>query len=197
MSNGDKIILHLCADIGSDSIVYKEHGYDVRCIGSDIGVENYNPPENVYGIIANPPCTQFSLAKTTGSPRDMHEGMRLVKSCLKIIWECQYDLEGKYSKKTKLKFWCMENPNGLLKYMLGVPVYTYSPDEFGDTYQKNTCLWGWFNKPIKTHSKKNLLGFGRMKSKNIHPEYFGKLTRQERRSVCSQKFAQAFYEVNQ
>lgn len=52
-----KIILHLCADTGSDSKPYKDAGYDVRLIGSDIGVENFNPPKNVYGIIANPVCT--------------------------------------------------------------------------------------------------------------------------------------------
>lgn len=40
----EKIILHLCAKHGSDSIPYKEAGYDVRIIGEEIGVENYNPP---------------------------------------------------------------------------------------------------------------------------------------------------------
>ena len=50
-----KIILHLCADTGSDSYVWKQNGYQVIKIGSDIGVENYTPPKNVYGIIANPP----------------------------------------------------------------------------------------------------------------------------------------------
>ena len=54
-----KIILHLCADTGSDSKPYRDAGYDVRLIGSDIGVENYTPPENVYGIFANPVCTEF------------------------------------------------------------------------------------------------------------------------------------------
>jgi hypothetical protein len=50
-----KIILHLCADIGSDSWFYANHNdYKVIKIGKDIGVENYNPPENVYGVIANP-----------------------------------------------------------------------------------------------------------------------------------------------
>ena len=57
--NSNKIILHLCADIGSDSRPYKLAGYDVRLIGAEIGVENYNPPANVHGIIANPVCTNF------------------------------------------------------------------------------------------------------------------------------------------
>lgn len=88
-----KLILHLCADIGSDSQPYRDAGYEVICVGKDIGVENYNPPPNVYGIIANPPCTMFSIARTKAkTPRNLREGMRLVKECLRIIWECQYNL---------------------------------------------------------------------------------------------------------
>ena len=71
MENKDKIILHLCADVGSDSIYYQRNGYDVRCVGRKIGVENYHPPKGVYGIIANPPCTHFSIARTCAkTPRD-------------------------------------------------------------------------------------------------------------------------------
>jgi hypothetical protein len=91
-SNSDKIILHLCAcEFGSDSKPYRDAGYDVRSITKDIGVENYHPPENVYGIIANPPCTKFSRAawQIKKADRDFKEGMRLVKECLRIIWEVQ------------------------------------------------------------------------------------------------------------
>src|SRR3990167_4161471 len=106
--NQNKIILHLCADVGSDSLPYREAGYDVRCIGKAIGVENYHPPENVYGIIANPPCTMFSYARTNAkTPRDFREGMRLVEECLRIIWECQYQAE---KRTSYLKFWSLENP---------------------------------------------------------------------------------------
>jgi len=37
--NKDKIILHLCADIGSDSKQYKDAGYKVILVGKEIGVE--------------------------------------------------------------------------------------------------------------------------------------------------------------
>ncbi len=208
-----KIILHLCADMGSDSKPYRDAGYDVRCIGSDIGVENYHPPENVYGIIANPPCTNFSYAKTTGKPRDMKEGMRLVKECLRVIWEAQYNLDGPYSKKTTLKFWVLENPNGLLRFFLGKPAFKYHPWEFGDNYKKSTHLWGHFNAPTKTYSKcedvmtpleiaaaktnsRKLPKFDRLKTKEIHPQYYGVLDRQARRSICSPGFAKAFFEAN-
>ena len=125
-----KVILHLCAKEGSDSICYRDAGYDVRIIGEEIGVENYNPPENVYGIIANPPCTHFSIMRTCAKiPRDLKEGMRLVKECLRIIWECQYDTP--LDKRIcPLKFWVIENPaTGMLKYFLGKPTYIYNPEK--------------------------------------------------------------------
>lgn len=211
----DRIILHLCADIGSDSKPYKDSGYDVRLIGSDIGVENYHPPENVYGIIANPPCTMFSFARTNAKiPRDLEKGMFLVKECLRIIWECQCKIEKCTQKFSPLKFWMLENPSrGMLKWFLGKPSLIYQPYEFGDAYQKETAIWGCFNQPLKTPVRltqeqkelartnpllhKRFTKFDYMKSKDIHPEYFGKLTRQERRSICSPGFAKAFFEANQ
>ena len=48
-----KVILHLCADIGSDSWFYaNDDEYEVIKVGKEIGVENYTPPDNVYGVIA-------------------------------------------------------------------------------------------------------------------------------------------------
>lgn len=210
--NSNKTILHLCADIGSDSKPYRDAGYNVICIGKDIGIENYHPPENVYGIIANPPCTEFSFAKSNSKyPRNIQRGMDLVYHCLRIIWEAQYNLPTPLAKRTTLQFWCLENPFGLLRRFLGHPVLIYSPHEYGDFYQKKTCLWGYFNlpkkSPVKEFSKdhihtigangKHLKKFDLLLTKEIHPEYYGKLTRQERRSITSPKFAQAFFEVNQ
>lgn len=72
-----KIILHLCADTGSDSRPYHLYGtpYQVILVGKDIGVENYHPPKNVYGIFANPVCTEFSTARSSGKARNPEKGM--------------------------------------------------------------------------------------------------------------------------
>ena len=192
-----KIILHLCANIGSDSKPYFEAGYDVRCIGEKIGIENYHPPEYVYGIIANPPCTQFSFAKTTGKPRNLKKGLFLVKECQRIIWESQELLNGPYSKQTTLKFWMLENPKGLLQKFLVRPFFEYSPWEFGDNYKKITQIWGYFNLPVKKPiNPQGLIKFDQLKTKQIHYKGNEHLTRQERRSICSPGFAQAFYEAN-
>ena len=65
MENKDKIILHLCcSEFGSDTLPYKNAGYDVRYVDKNVDVRKYEPPENVYGIFANPPCTMFSKART-------------------------------------------------------------------------------------------------------------------------------------
>lgn len=194
----NKIILHLCADIGSDSKPYKDAGYDVRLIGSDIGVENYHPPKGVYGIIANPPCTMFSIARTTAkTPRDLKEGMRLVQECLRVIWECMYEDLG--NKRTlSLKFWSIENPaTGLLRNFLGKPAFEYSPHEYGGDFTKKTALWGHFNPPLKPLLISRL-PTGRDVSTVItamsHPN---KYDRMNARSMCNTEFAKQFFIANQ
>lgn len=111
MNREEKIILHLCADTGSDSRFYKEAGYKVILVGKDIGVENFTPPANVWGIIANPVCTEFSTARSNGRARDPEQGMFLVRHCQRIIAEA------------KPKWWVIENPaRGTLKDYLGEPI---------------------------------------------------------------------------
>lgn len=190
----DRVILHLCAKEGSDSEPYRDAGYDVRIIGEDIGVENYHPPENVYGIIANPPCTMFSIARTNAKkPRDLRAGMKLVEECLRIIWECQFRIETvkvNQSANSPLKFWAIENPaSGMLKWFLGNPVFQYQPYEFGDNCSKATALWGRFSLPMKP------LLYNPIPSKRRKGgESWG--ASQENRSSCSPYFAKAFFQAN-
>lgn len=83
--------------------------------------------DEVYGILCAPTCTMFSLARTTAkTPRDLASGMRLVKKCLEIIWFCRE------SNESQLKFWALENPMGLLRQFLGRPLFTFSPEEYGE-----------------------------------------------------------------
>ena len=127
-----KTILHLCADTGSDTQVYRQNGYNVICVGKNIGVENYKGSAEIYGIICNPPCTNFSMVRTTAKiPADEVEGMRLVKECQRIILE-----------SPNLKFWVIENPaTGALKNYLGKPQYIYQPWWFGSPWTKKTALF--------------------------------------------------------
>jgi len=203
-----KTILHLCADTGSDTQIYKQNGYKVICIGKDIGVENYHPPKNVYGIIANPVCLEFSTARSSGKARNPEEGFKLVWECLRIINEVG---------QNKLKFWVIENPaKGVLKKYLGEPKFTYQPWEYGSPWTKHTALWGKFNIPEKIYSNwedvpkikglytrpnrgKPSLAFMHKSHKQFIREFdcFTNVdSDMEFRSLCSQKFAEAFFKVN-
>ncbi len=203
-----KIILHLCADIGSDSRYYQldSENYEVIKIGQEIGVENYTPPNNVYGIIANPVCTEFSTANGFHKQNDLDKGMFLVNHCLRIIKECNP------------VFWVLENPyKGKLKDILGKPSFVYQPWEYGSPYTKQTALWGKFNIPlplygdwnnvpknkdlyVRPNRPKPALAFLHKSAINLLPEFawakeFIKCDA-DLRSLCSDGFAKAFYEAN-
>ena len=203
-----KLILHLCADLGSDSYFYQQNSdeYEVRLIGEEIGVENYSTSEEVYGIIANPVCTEFSTAKGFHKENDIDTGMFLVDHCLRIIEE------------TKPKFWVLENPfNGRLKNVIGKPNYVYQPWEYGSPWTKKTALWGNFNIPQPIYkdwndvpkndklyqrpgrSKPSLAFMHKSALKYI--EEFKPFVEHvnndaDFRSLCSQGFAKEFYNYN-
>ena len=201
-----KIILHLCADIGSDSRFYQlDDDYDVITIGEDVGVENYHPPKNVHGVIANPPCTEFSTADYSRDS-DTEKGMFLVDHCLRII------------KEANPKWWVLENPaTGTLKKFLGKPRVTYQPWEYGSSWTKKTALWGNFNIPKKTVvSRKDVkinpdlyirardtmpsLVLLHKSAINFLPEYEWCKDRIKNdadiRSLCSAGFAEEFKKIN-
>jgi len=179
-----KTILHLCADIGSDSEPYRKAGYNVICVGEKEDVRTYFPSDNVYGIIANPPCTMFSLARTRAkTPRDITGALEIVSACLRIIII------------SKPKFWVLENPKGILRKYLGKPKITIQPYWFGDSYSKQTDLWGNFNIPVFSPVRLTKDEIHAMKQNTRKLSEIG-LTIADRRSVCPKKFSQAFFEAN-
>ncbi len=63
MANEDKIILDLCGGTGAWSKPYKDNGYNVINVTlPEYDVRTYEPPDNVYGILAAPPCTDFAAS---------------------------------------------------------------------------------------------------------------------------------------
>lgn len=213
-----KTILHLCADLGSDSYPYQcDSDYRVICIGKDYGVENLTKEtllrdfgvSEVLGIIANPVCTDLSRARRGGQPKSVENGMILVNHCLRIITEL------------KPSFWVLENPaTGALKDILGKPKLVYQPWEYGSPWTKKTALWGNFNIPEKKYTDfekvpnkikelyvrtkrgdtKPALAFQHKNAIRFISEFapFVKVikTDADLRSLCSQCFAKAFYESN-
>lgn len=190
-----KIILDLCGGTGSWSKPYKDAGYDVQVITlPEHNVLTYKSPKNVYGILAAPPCTMFSLARTTAkTPRDFENGMATVEACLRIIWECR--------KQGKLAFWVMENPKGLLRQFMGNPPFTFDASEFGEDYNKATDLWGYFKDPAKKLPYKRYPSTDKNTRKlpAIPTDYKrdpGMNTTAIKRSITPSNFAQAFFKAN-
>ena len=202
-----KLILHLCADLGSDSYFYQQDpDYEVIMIGEEIGVENFTTDRQVYGIIANPVCTEFSTAKGFHKENDMEKGMWMVNHCLRIIEECDP------------VFWVMENPfNGRLKDVLGKPDLVYQPWQYGSPWTKKTALWGRFNIPeplykswddvtkipelyVRPGRPKPSLAFCHKSAMQYIPEFepFRDNIKNDAdfRSLCSQGFAREFYNNN-
>ena|SRR3990167_6569866 len=206
--NSDKIILDLCGGTGAWSKPYKDAGYDVCLITlpeNDVRDWNnthkqiykmlWNKP--IYGILAAPPCTQFSIARTTAfTPRDLRGGIEIVKACVEIIWEARIN--------NKLAFWALENPFGLLRQFLGKPAFTFHPYDFGHPYTKRTELWGYFKEPSKNPIEvPNRIKMQLAKNNRILPllpegyKEPGKRNQAARRAITPAGFAKAFFEANQ
>lgn len=200
--NQDKIILDLCGGTGAWSRPYAAAGYDVRIITHpDYDVFDYTEYKDfidrVYGILAAPTCTMFSLARTTAkTPRDLEGGFKLVHRCLEIIWDCRFN--------GGLRFWALENPVGYLRQILGKPYLTFDPCDYGDNYTKKTDLWGYFNppKPLKRHLTEEERARCSINNRILPalPANYklpdGFRPQQARRSITSRAFAEAFFKAN-
>ena len=212
MGNSKKIILDLCGGTEAWSAPYKEQGYDVRLItlpDYDVSavrfgkndiifygqtdtslVENRIAYKDIYGILAAPPCTMFSLAWTTAkTPRDLDKGLELVRACLEIIWQ------------VKPQFWAMENPKGLLRKFMGKPAFSFDASEFGCDYNKHTDLWGYFKEPRIEREYRRFPSTDKNTRKLLAiPKDYVRDTNMStvaiKRSITPRGFAEAFYRAN-
>jgi hypothetical protein len=168
----------------------------------DFDVCAYQPPtENVYGILAAPPCTKFSRAcwQIPVAKRDFVTGMKCVRACMDIIWRVQ-------ECGAQLKFWALENPDGHLTKFMGYPVFSFQPWMFGETdfrATKRTMLWGYFKSPRKTVSVRPIpfvspysrpAGDGQQSDSHINRRWA--VESAEERARTSSHFAEAFFLAN-
>lgn len=165
----NRVILDLCGGTGAWSEPYKKAGYDVRVVTLPaLDVRTFHAPSGVWGVLAAPPCTEFSLAKN-GGVRDVVSGLAAVAACLRIVAEA------------RPRFWALENPTGMLGHLLGEPRDVFQPCDFGDAWTKRTALWGNFALPARTYVKPR----SRMPGKNARS-----------RAVTPAGFARAFFAAN-
>ena len=160
----------------------------------------------MWGIIANPVCTNFSTANGFHKVNDLESGMVMVRHCQRIIAEANPT------------WWVIENPaNGRLQEVIGPPQAVYQPWQYGSPWTKKTALWGKFTMPKPLYTKwedcpknnklyvrpgrpKPALAFLHKSAIDLIPEF--EFAREhikcdaDIRSMCSQGFAKAFKEAN-
>lgn len=170
-----------CVDIKRDPSI------DILTIDRDF-IEEIGP---VHGILAAPPCTDFSVsgaqywhAKDADGRTAM--SVSLVRKTLEII---------EWANPT---WWALENPVGRLNKLIPElapfgPFY-WQPHHYGDPYTKKTGLWGTFNRnlprrdvePVKVCLQGSwLMRLGGKSEKT-----------KEMRSMTPAGFAQSFFEAN-
>ncbi len=134
------VILDLCGGTGAWSQPYRDAGYDVRVITLPaFDVRRFDPPTNVHGILAAPPCTEFARVGArwwpSKPPALLTEAIDIVRACLRIV------------RQAAPSWWALENPIGRIAACvpeLGPPRLKVHPCDFGDPWTKRIWLWGDF-----------------------------------------------------
>jgi len=197
----NKFILDLCGGTGGWSAPYAKAGYNVVIVDplaepsmfnfcgtvqdfyEDLLRENKVFP-HFHGVLFAPPCTEFSGSGARWwkdkDPKLLKEAIHIVRIGLKII------------KKVHPKWWCLENPVGRLAKCvpeLGHWKMIFQPNQYGDPYTKNTCLWGEFNSELK----KNVVEVTQGSKMHLMPP---SEHRKKDRAVTPPGFARKFKKAN-
>lgn len=180
----ERLILDLCAGSGSWSEPYRAAGYPVcRVTLPAHDVRTFCPPDvKVWGVLAAPPCTEFSLAKN-GQPRDFVAGLATVNACARLVLT------------SRPRWWALENPVGLLGRWLGRPRLVFEPCTFGDPWTKRTALWGDFEPPAPGPFVQPIDGGGPLCSV-CHPDDPRVCGIGDHLAITPPGFARAFFEAN-
>jgi hypothetical protein len=183
------LILSLCDLTGNWSRPYAEAGYRVHRVdiadGQDVRLLDHIG-EPVHGILAAPPCDHFALSGARWwegkGEQPILDGLALVDACLRAV------------ALYRPAFWALENPVGRLRRWLGPPAMRFQPCQFGDPYNKRTCLWGHFSPPTPLFAPQARRAVAPVLGSMMHTRFSGK--QKARRSVTPPGFARAFFEAN-
>ena len=135
-------LLDLFSGTHSIGKVATNYNFEITSLGKDMeatiktDILNWNYktyPTKYFNVIwASPPCTEYSIAKTTGT-RNIEQANNIVKRVLEII---------SYFEPT---YYMIENPQtGLLKnqtFMLDIPFNDLDYCKYGMLYRKRTRIW--------------------------------------------------------
>ena len=208
-----KTVLSLCDHSGSWSRPYRDAGYGViqvdpqnkhgegpglflwRGTVADV-LRSVKSLPSIHGVLAAPPCTDFSKAgaqywKGKDSDGRTAVSIQIVRDVLRII------------EVLAPKWWALENPPGRIRKCvpeLGAPSFSFEPWQLGDPWTKYTHIWGDFTPPLPL-----FLGADRsVRSLGPHPGWKKgagrtpelRAVRQAAVSETPPGFANAFFEVN-
>ncbi len=174
MENKDKIILSLCGGSGAWEKPYKDNGYDIRNITSpEYDVRTYTPPDNVYGILAAPPCFEGDVLVMTSG------GFKKIKDI--AISEKVLTHTNTFKKVTNImKHWCTKaytvKVPGVLPFVVteNHPFYTRQMKRVWDnkkrSYVRNFNIPQWVN--VKNLDKSHYVGIAINQRSQI-PEWKG------------------------
>lgn len=206
-ANHNKTILSLFDYTGNWARPYLEAGYDVICLdikdGYDVNefsveyLTEYLGIEEVYGILAGVPCTEFAGSgarwfKEKDADGRTEKAVELVNQTLRTV-----EFYAPY-------FWAIENPVGRLGRLvpeLSARPWYFNPSDFGrgfpgEDYTKKTGLWGKFVPPTIENLGDDRSVFPAQGSK-MHRLYGGKSEATKMaRSVTPKGFSKAFFECN-
>lgn len=162
-----------------------------------VGVGNVSLPDYLaqfgafHGILAAPPCTDFSVSGAQYWPAKDADGRteasaELVRETLDLIH---------YFKPA---WWALENPVGRLNKCVPElaeygPWY-FQPHWFGDPWTKKTGLWGTFNRNLPRRDVEPI----RYNAQGSWTQSLGGKSERtkELRSMTPEGFARAFFEAN-
>lgn len=207
------IIITLFDHSGSWSLPYQKAGYIIFQVDLKLGIDiltwNYKfiDRNRVAGILAAPPCTDYTKSGAQFWAKKDQNGStalsnKLVEKTLEIIDYFNPD------------FWAMENPAGRLRRMLNgkyepgephiivpeglkavikKPLLIFNPNDYGDAWTKQTCLWGKFNK-----LKRNYTPAHQWTAQGSWTQKLGGKSEKtkELRSITPGGFARAFFDAN-
>lgn len=193
------ILISLFDYSGSWSKPYLDANWTVVRIdkknGDNILTYDYKFFDHCNGILAAPPCTDYSVSGAQYWKQKDTDGRTaysnsLVYKTLEIV---------EYFKPRGLKFWALENPLGRIADCvpeLGSPRWWFHPSDYGENYTKRTYLWGDFVPPMPLFTG-GAIGIPVPVDGNFIMKLGGKSERtKELRSVTPAGFARAFYEAN-
>ncbi|PHR10122.1 MAG: DNA methyltransferase [Sulfitobacter sp.] len=192
-----KTILSLFDVSGEWSRPYREAGYNVAHIDIQnwlsVDIHDINREwlidwglEDVHGILAALPCTDFAGSGARWWDGKDHSGA--TKESVDLAYQTLAIIEF-----LRPSWWVLENPVGRLPELVPEleefgPLY-FNPCDYGDPHTKKTGLWGEFNKDMKRTPVEPTEG---SKMHNIAPGP----ERQYLRSITPAGFANAFFAAN-